>query len=112
LTALGKWSNDRSTEQEELLTAFMEPVVAAVAEFAKLENEHMRGSIATVQTCRKIFARLLQCITAKDTRAHFATISSKLEDAMILLQLAVGVADLVQGGEISLRAKHIDETVR
>jgi hypothetical protein len=112
LDALDKWSKDQSTEQIELLASFTEPILAAVAAFTMLESKHMRQYPDAIRTRDKIMTRLSQFITAKDTRGRFAAISVMLHDAMELLQQAVGVANLVQGGEIKRTAEHIDEAIR
>jgi hypothetical protein len=85
---------DKSAELVQSLTAFMKPVRAAIVEFTQLKNKRMRDPNATVQTCRRVIDRLTQCITAKDTRARFATIKLQLKDAMVVLNQAVNAIDL------------------
>jgi hypothetical protein len=99
LTALEEWSKDQSIKQVELLTAFMEPVVAAIAAFAMLESTHTQEPPAAVCTRDKIMSKLSKFIAAKSIRAQLAAINAMLEDAMLLLDRAVAEVNLVQGGE-------------
>jgi hypothetical protein len=99
LTALDEWITDQSAKQVELLTAFMEPVLAAVAAFTMLESTHIQELPSAVCTRDKITNKLAKFIAAKSIRAQLAAISTMLQDAMVLLERAVGVANLVQGGE-------------
>jgi phosphomevalonate kinase len=95
LTALGEWSEDQADKQTELLTSFMEPVLAALLEFAKLEDEHMKESPAVVRIHEKVMKTLHQIISAKSIRTEFTNISTMLKDAMVLLDQALGVFDYV-----------------
>jgi predicted butyrate kinase (DUF1464 family) len=108
LAAITEWRNDQSDEQIELLAAFMEPVLAALLEFAKLEDKHMKESPEVVRIHKKVMKKLHQIITAKSTRTEFTAISTMLKDAMDLLDQAVNVANLVQGGEVKQAVAHVD----
>jgi hypothetical protein len=90
----------------------MKPVLAAIAEFTELENKRMRDPNATVQSCRRVIDRLTQCITAKDTRARFATIKLQLKDAMVVLDQAVNAIDLRVDVETLRIVGEITEDVR
>jgi hypothetical protein len=112
LDALDKWSKDQTTERTELLAAFTEPVLAAIAAFAMLESSRMQEPPGLVRTRDKITSKLKQFITAKDTRARFAAIRVMLYDAMDLLDKAVGIIDLDIDSATMKLAERIDENVR
>jgi hypothetical protein len=112
LDALDKWSKDQSTERIELLAAFTEPVLAAVAAFAMLESSRMQEPPDSIRTRDKIFIKLSQFVTAKDTRARFAAISVLLKEAMVQLHQAVSVLDFGIDSDTLKLAERIDENVR
>jgi hypothetical protein len=58
------------------------------------------------------YRKVKNCLTATDAKTHLTAISTHVEDAMTLLQWAIGVANLVQGGEINQTAESIYEIVR
>jgi hypothetical protein len=112
LDALDKWSKDQSTERIELLAAFTEPVLAAVAAFAMLESSRMQEPPDSICTRDKIMSKLSQFVTAKDTRARFAAISVLLKEAMVQLHQAVSVLDFGIDSDTLKIAERIDENVR
>jgi hypothetical protein len=107
LLALDNWSAAQSADLLKLLTAFMEPVLAAIAAFDMLENAHKHDFPHAIRTRDKIMSKLSKFIAAKGIRAELAAINTMFEDAMLLLERAVGVANLVQGGEIKQIAEEI-----
>jgi hypothetical protein len=74
LAAIHEWRNDQSDAQIELLAAFIEPVLVALLEFAKLEDKHMKESPEVVRIHKKVMKKLHQIITAKSTRTDFTAI--------------------------------------
>jgi hypothetical protein len=112
LDALDKWSKDQSTERIELLAAFTEPVLAAVAAFAMLESSRMQEPPDSICTRDKIMSKLSQFVTAKDTRARFAAISVLLKEAMVQLHQAVSVIDFGIDSDTLKIAERIDANVR
>jgi hypothetical protein len=74
LAALDQLSKYQSDEQIiQALTVFMDPILAAVAEFAKLENKHMQEPHDTVGIRKKFLSKLSQFVTAKDTKRRFTS---------------------------------------
>jgi hypothetical protein len=103
---------ERSTELVQALTAFMKPVHAAIVEFTQLKHKRMREPADTVHSCTRVIDRLTQCITAKDTRARFASIKVQLESAMVTLNQAVNAIDLVVDVETRQIVGQLREDVR
>jgi hypothetical protein len=112
LDALDKWSKDQTAERTELLATFTEPVVAAIAAFAVLESSRMQEPPDSIRTRDKIFIKLSQFVTAKDTRARFAAISVLLKEAMVQLHQAVSFIDLGIDSDTMKIAERIDVNVR
>jgi hypothetical protein len=113
LDALDKWRKGQSDEDQiKLLTTFMEPVIAALLEFAKLEDKHMKESPEILRIHKKVMKRMSRFISAKSIRTDFTATSAMLKEAMDLLDKAVNVANLVQGGQIKQEVEHVHEAVR
>jgi hypothetical protein len=112
LEFLDKLSQYQSIERIELLTTFVEPVVAAIAAFAMLEKSHMQELPDAVSTRAKIVSKLSKFITAKETTARFAAISEMLKDAMVVLDQAVNAIDLVIDAETRKIVGELKDYVR